>query len=56
MAGASPSAGRTRSQAANRPLANVQVTCEFVNGRLTTWQMVRPDPETPTAEASLAAD
>jgi len=22
------------------------VTCEFVNGRLTTWQMVRPDPET----------
>ncbi len=32
------------------------VTCEFVNGRLTTWQMVRPDPETPTAEASLAAD
>jgi hypothetical protein len=23
------------------------VTCEFVNGRLTTWQMVRPDPETP---------
>lgn len=32
------------------------VTCEFVNGRLTTWQMVRPDPETPTAEASPAAD
>jgi hypothetical protein len=25
------------------------VTCEFVNGRLTTWQMVRPDPETPAA-------
>ncbi len=25
------------------------VTCEFVNGRLTTWQMVRPDPETPPA-------
>ncbi len=23
------------------------VTCEFVNGRLTTWQMVRPDPEVP---------
>ena len=26
------------------------VTCEFVNGRLTTWQMVRPDPETPAAK------
>jgi hypothetical protein len=25
------------------------VTCEFVNGRLITWQMVRPDPETPAA-------
>ncbi len=25
------------------------VTCEFVNGRLTAWQMVRPDPETPAA-------
>ncbi len=23
------------------------VTCEFVNGRLTTWQMVRPDTEMP---------
>ena len=23
------------------------VTCEFVNGRLITWQMVRPDTETP---------
>ena len=32
------------------------VTCEFVNGRLTTWQMVRPDPETPTSGAALAAD
>ncbi len=26
------------------------VTCEFVNGRLITWQMVRPDPETPAAK------
>jgi hypothetical protein len=32
------------------------VTCEFVNGRLTTWQMVRPDPETPTSGAAPAAD
>jgi hypothetical protein len=32
------------------------VTCEFVNGRLTTWQMVRPDPEAPAPEASPAAD
>jgi hypothetical protein len=32
------------------------VTCEFVNGRLTTWQMVRPDPESPTSGAPPAAD
>lgn len=32
------------------------VTCEFVNGRLTTWQMVRPDPEASTAGTSPAAD
>ncbi len=32
------------------------VTCEFVNGRLTTWQMVRPDTETPTPSTIPAAD
>jgi hypothetical protein len=32
------------------------VTCEFVNGRLTTWQMVRPDPETLAHVTPPAAD